>query len=209
MAKRTGFYCIRGNDLDRLEPRDFKVIFEWLKGIAVSKKRKSPQPHQAEALKAILDSFNENDRTTVLMACGTGKTLVALWAAERMGCKKILVLVPSLALLSQTLHEWFRETHWEQLAHLCVCSDPSVSRGTDDIIIKQQDLDFPVTTESKIVREFLERNYDGIKVVFSTYQSSFVVAEGMDKNDPFDLGIFDEAHKTAGREGTKLTFRVF
>jgi predicted helicase len=36
------------------------------------------------------------------MPCGTGKTLVQLWAAERLSAKTILVLVPSLALLSQT-----------------------------------------------------------------------------------------------------------
>ena len=142
------------------------------------------------------------------MACGTGKTLVALWTAERMGCQKILVLVPALALLRQTLHEWLRETHWERVSYLCVFSDPTVERDVDDLIVRQSDMDFPVSTYSETVREFLVQEFDGVKVVFSTYQSSPVVAGGMNKANPFELGIFDEAHKTAGREGAKFSFAL-
>ncbi len=43
-------------------------------------------------------------------------------------------------------------------------------------------------------------------MVFSTYQSTHIVAESMGSNFAFDLGIFDEAHKTAGREGAKFGF---
>ena len=39
-----------------------------------------------------------------------------------------------------------------------------------------------------------------LKSGFSTYHSARVVADGMGKRKSFDLGIFDEAHKTAGRE---------
>ena len=82
------------------------------------------------------------------MACGTGKTLVALWAAEKLGVKNVLVLVPSLALVRQTLHEWLKETRWDNFSYLCVCSDPTVVRGADNMVVRQSDLDFPVTTDS-------------------------------------------------------------
>jgi superfamily II DNA or RNA helicase len=208
LNERSGFYCIRGSDLDRLEPRDFKVIAAWLAGSYFPHKKKDPRPHQVEAMDSILHAFERHDRITTLMACGTGKTLVALWAAERMGCRRLIVFVPALALLRQTLHEWLKETHWEKVSYLCVCSDPTVERETDDVIIKQTDLDFPVSTDSDTVREFLEREYDGVKVVFSTYQSAQVVAEGMDNTASFELGIFDEAHKTAGRKGAKFAFAL-
>ena len=38
------------------------------------------------------------------MACGTGKTLTALWIAERLQSSLALVLVPSL--VQQNLAEW-------------------------------------------------------------------------------------------------------
>jgi predicted helicase len=205
---RTGFYCIRGSDLDKLEKRDFENIVGWLDNKHLPRAKKEPFEHQIKAVKDILSAFDKHNRATNLMACGTGKTLVALWVAEQLKCKKVLVLVPSLALLRQTLHEWFKETHWDEAAYLCVCSDPTVGKKLDEIIIRQSDLDFPVTTESKTVREFLNKQFNGVKIVFSTYQSAQVVAEGMSMAIPFELGIFDEAHKTAGREGAKFTLAL-
>src|SRR6266567_3178540 len=50
---RQGFFCIRGSDLDRLEPDDFKAIEAWLADAAFVPPRKQPQPHQIEALDAV------------------------------------------------------------------------------------------------------------------------------------------------------------
>ena len=208
VKERTAFYAITGNDLDKLEPSDFAALRAWLAGGQVERTRKTPLPHQTEASDRVLAALHEQDRATALMACGTGKTLVALWVAERMGVRNILVLVPSLALLGQTLHEWARETSWRALAHLCVCSDPAVQAGSDEIILRSSDLDFPVTTDSAQVREFLAAEFDGVKLVFSTYQSAHVVAAGMPPGAAFDLAIFDEAHKTAGREGVHFGFAL-
>lgn len=218
VGERARFYAITGNDFDKLTPADFAAIRAWLEGGKVERTRKTPHPHQAEALDHILAAFREQDRATALMACGTGKTLVALWVAEKvaeasslsatrthsqagMPAPLILVLVPSLALLRQTLHEWTRETSWPALAALCVCSDPSVKAGSDEIVLRPSDLDFPVTTDCAQVRAFLATPFAGVKLVFSTYQSAHVVAAGMQRSDTFDLALFDEAHKTAGREG--------
>ena len=206
---RTGFHCIRGNDLDRLDKNDFETILKWLQSGDVEVERKTPLPHQADAIKDILNTLKDDDRATSLMACGTGKTLVALWVTERMDCQNILVLLPSLTLVRQTLHEWLRETEWQHLSYLCVCSDPTVaSRELDGIKVNQSDLDFAVTTECNTVNQFLSQDPNGVKIVFSTYQSAHIVAEGMDNNYLFDLGIFDEAHKTAGREGKKFGFAL-
>lgn len=213
MRDRSGFIAIRGSDLDRLTPDDFESMWLWLQSRTIKFVRKQPLPHQAEALTAIFSELNDNDRATVVMACGTGKSLVALWAAEQRGCSSILVLLPSLALVRQLLHEWLRETAWEQLAYLCVCSDPTVAKGTDELVVHQSDLDFPVTTDSATVGKFLGKPFDGVKVVFSTYQSAHIVAEGMLAGAdgvklPFDLAIFDEAHKTASRSGTQFSFAL-
>ncbi len=213
MRDRSGFIAIRGNDLDRLSSEDFEAMRLWMQGGIAKLPRKQPLQHQVEALEAISSELDNADRATVIMACGTGKSLVALWAAEQQGCRNILVLLPSLALVRQLLHEWLREASWKNFAYLCVCSDPTVAKGADDLIIHQVDLDFPVTTESKAVGKFLGKSFDGVKVVFSTYQSAHIVAEGMpigthDEKLPFELGIFDEAHKTASRSGTQFSFAL-
>mgnify|MGYP003605887940 CR=1 FL=1 len=213
MQDRSGFVAIRGSDLDRLTVEDFTAMREWLHSGRIELERKQPHPHQSEALASISTGLQSHDRATVVMACGTGKSLVALWAAERHTGKTLLVLVPSLALVRQLLHEWLRETSWEHFSFMCVCSDPTVAKGADDLVVHQADLDFPVTTDSAVVREYLSKPFTGTRIVFSTYQSAQVVAEGMPLDaqglrQPFDLGIFDEAHKTASRDGTRFSFAL-
>lgn len=215
MRVRKAYVSIRGSDLDRLTPEDFEAMRLWLQSGAVQYLRKPPWSHQQEALTAIASELNANDRATVVMACGTGKSRVALWAAEQRDCRTLLVLLPSLALVRQLLHEWLRETSWEKerLDFRCVCSDRTVAKGVDELIVHQADLDFRVTTKSAVVRDFLTKPFDGIRIVFSTYQSAHIVAEGMPigangERQPFDLGIFDEAHKTASRIGTQFSFAL-
>lgn len=207
--ERTGFHTFRGSDFERLEPEDFQRMAEWLVSGVIAPTKREPRPHQREALEHIQSGLEANDRATVIMACGTGKTLISLWAAEQASPKRVLVLVPSLALLRQTLHEWARFTSWgDRFNYLCVCSDPSVSRGMDELVVRPEDNDFPVSTDPAEVGRFLNRETDGVQVVFSTYQSAQVVAEGMGDADFFDIGVFDEAHKTAGREGSKFGFAL-
>ena len=206
--ERHNFFCIRGSDLDRLTAKDFKAIEGWVSESIVKIKKSAPFPHQQEALDALLPALKTEDRVSAIMACGTGKTLTALWTTEQLGASKVLVLLPSLALLRQTLHEWLKETSLDSLAYICVCSDPSVKDDADAISTAQSDLDFEVSTDSSTVRRFLDVPFKGTKVIFSTYQSAAVVGEAMKKGESFDLGIFDEAHKTAGREGRNYGYAL-
>jgi predicted helicase len=143
-------------------------------------------------------------RASVVMACGTGKTLVALWAAEQLQPKTVLVLLPGLLLLQQTLREWSLHTSWgSRFSYLCVCSDKTMDLPNDGINLDKSGVGFKVDTDPNLVRAFLERETDDIKVIFSTYHSTKVVAEGAAGLPPIDLAIFDEAHKTTttGRAG--------
>jgi len=205
--ERHNFFCIRGSDLDRLTPEDFKAIEAWISEATVTIRKSTPFPHQQEALDAIVPALKSEERVSAIMACGTGKTLTALWTTEQLGASKVLVLLPSLALLRQTLHEWLKETSLN-LAYLCVCSDPTVKGDADEISTAQSDLDFEVSTDEATVRRFLDAPFNGTKVIFSTYQSAAVVGDAMNKGESFDLGIFDEAHKTAGREGRNYGYAL-
>ncbi|MBM3596175.1 MAG: hypothetical protein FJX31_10475, partial [Alphaproteobacteria bacterium] len=205
-ANRDAMRSVRGGDFDNLTPEDFQAIEAWLKQKPFRPALPQPRDYQAEALAGICDTLENNARATAVMACGTGKTLLALWAAERLRPRSVLVLVPSLTLLQQTLDEWSRNTSWgPAFSYLCVCSDTTVAQGVqreaDAIQDHAMDVEFPVDTDPAKVRAFLERETDQIKVVFCTYQSSNVVIEGAAGLAPFDLGIFDEAHKTTGPRG--------
>lgn len=177
------------------------------------KVKKTPKPHQYEALSDIKNGMLIDDRGAVVMACGSGKTLISLWAAEQSGCKTLLVLVPSLALVSQLLNEWVDQTSWINYKVICVCSDDSVSEGIDEVYLSQSDFNCPVTTDSYDIHEFMLEAFDGVKIVFSTYQSARTVADGVKFDDnvyipPFDLAIFDEAHKTANVGSSLFNFAL-
>ena len=208
-ASRSNFQTTRGGDLDRLDSAQLAVISAWIEGTKPERQIRKPLPHQVAALTDIAAELATHDCATVVMACGTGKTLVALWAAEQTQARRVLVLVPSLNLIRQTLHEWAKWTNWgERFRYLCVCSDPKVSTDMDEIQIKPEDADFPVGTDSDIVKRFLDHSGDVVSVVFCTYQSAPVVGEAIKGRALFDIGIFDEAHKTTGRGNTRFAFAL-
>ena len=198
---RQGMLLVRGDDFRALAPDDLVRIESWLKEKPLAWSRATPKPYQIAALKDIVTTLSTEDRATVVMACGSGKTLVALWAAQELQPKTVLVLVPSLTLLQQTLGEWAKHNAFNPgFRYLCVCSDQTVGLRNDDIELRPSDLEFRIDTDPQEVTKFLTHPTNDVKVVFSTYQSSPVVGKGA-KGVRFDVGIFDEAHKTTGPEG--------
>jgi superfamily II DNA or RNA helicase len=172
---------------------------------AKKKPKPTPRKHQLEAIDAVVTSFNATDRGQLIMACGTGKTFTTLWIKEKLEATSTLILLPSLGLLSQTLHEWTLAAN-QPFEVLCVCSDDTVGKkDTDEAIHSITDVAFPVTSNVDEIRKFLRR--DGAKVVFSTYQSSPLVAEAQSVTTvpDFDLAIADEAHRCAGKVGNDFT----
>lgn len=168
--------------------------------------KKQLRPHQHDAVTATMKGFIDNNRGKLIMACGTGKTFTALKVAERFaemeGHARILFLVPSLALMSQSLKEWSDETEQPMHAY-AVCSDVKVGRqkNSDLTDVAIHDLQIPATTDGKTLVEAMGKKEldEGMTVVFSTYQSIEAVAEAQKAGLPdFDLIICDEAHRTTG-----------
>ena len=165
-------------------------------------KRHEPRPHQNLAIVDACTKFSDHDRGQLIMACGTGKTFVALWITERLKSQRTLVIVPSLLLLAKTLRDW--TTHASHDFHyLPVCSDETV-RGEDHLVSNTSELGFPVTTSPKEVASFLRHR--GPSVVFSTYQSSSVIVEAFKEPGlpAFDIAIADEAHRCAGLSSSEF-----
>jgi predicted helicase len=162
--------------------------------------RKRLREHQIDALQDTLTGFDEHDRGQLIMACGTGKTFTGLRIAERVAGPggRVLFLVPSIALLAQTLREWTQQADLP-LRSFAICSDAKVGRNNEDLRLR--DLEIAATTNAEQLLEALATPTEpgGLTVFFSTYQSLPVVHEAQQAGiGDFDLVLCDEAHRTAG-----------
>ncbi|KAB1553954.1 DEAD/DEAH box helicase [Corynebacterium sp. 319] len=187
-------------------PIDWDVAFPGSEiQINLSKRETfSPRPHQQAAIDAAMKGFETHDRGKLVMACGTGKTFTALRLAEKIaqsnqGRARVLFLVPSIALLSQTLKEWTAQAQVDLRAY-AVCSDTKVGKKAEDIA--SYDLEVPVSTTGADIAERMNqggKRFKGLHVVFSTYQSLPAVHDAQAAGlDEFDVVICDEAHRTTG-----------
>src|SRR5690606_16219389 len=203
----------RINLFDLIEaPVDWEKLEQGIHGEESRTPKKTLRNHQTEALTKTHEHFKTADRGKLIMACGTGKTFNSLRIAEHEtnGKGLILFLVPSIALLGQTLREWSADAD-EPINAICICSDPDISKkrskNEDTDAFSVVDLALPASTNTdNILHQFQQiqsKNLPGMTVVFSTYQSIDVIARAQKvllKNGfpEFDLIICDEAHRTTG-----------
>ena len=122
----------------------------------------------------------------------------------------VLFMVPSIALLGQSLNAWFSDAS-KEIKAICICSDSKASRkqlDEDNVNDGSVDLAYPASTDPKVVARQLRkyRKHDGLVVVFSTYQSIEAIADAQkeilketnNEYGVFDFIVCDEAHRTTG-----------
>lgn len=194
-------------------PVEWEKLLQGNEGKEALSEGKKPMKHQLEAISKASEHYRDHDRGKLIMACGTGKTYTSLLMAETILDKKGLVLfmVPSISLLGQSLNAWAADAK-RPIKAVCICSDSKASRKIQkelDIISDAAvDLAVPACTNPKsIVRQLnAYKEYDGLVVVFSTYQSIDAVSEAQKEllkstngeYGVFDFIICDEAHRTTG-----------
>ena len=201
-------------DLDS-SPVDWQKLMDGLTGNSALVDGKKPREHQLNAIsKAHIHYMADgNDRGKLIMACGTGKTYTSLLIAEQLFGNNGLVLfmVPSIALLGQSLNAWSADAK-KPIKAVCICSDSKASRKTtkesDDTDDSVVDLAVPASTNPQSIASQLKkyRDHDGLVVVFSTYQSidaisaaqQEILSETNGEYGVFDFIICDEAHRTTG-----------
>jgi len=194
-------------DLHDLENSQIEWSKYKPKASPVLKSKKTIRDHQRFALDAVKRGLAEADRGKMIMACGTGKTFTALKIAEQLAGKggRVLFLVPSLNLLSQTLTEWTQESEIP-LHSFAVCSDSDVGKKRkkedDTVQTFTHELRYPATTEPTKLAAEMSKRHDAqhMSVVFSTYHSIDTISQAQLINGlpDFDLIICDEAHRTTG-----------
>ncbi|MET8081182.1 Helicase associated domain protein [Streptomyces sp. NPDC005303] len=158
--------------------------------------------HQIEAVSAIVRGLDvppggipwNGLRGQVHAACGTGKTVMAAASAKRLVPRgRVLVLVPTLDLLAQTVRAWHEAGHRGPAVAVCSLQDDpelwslKVRSTTNPIQLALWHGQGPVT-------------------IYATYASLGVLAEAFEgaygqKLDPVDLAVVDEAHRTSGSMG--------
>lgn len=188
-------------------PVHWEKLKEGIFGKEAKLSGKKPRKHQLEAMSKAYEYFvvDKHERGKLIMACGTGKTYTSLKIMETMTKKDafVLFLVPSIALLGQTLNAWMADKS-DDMRAVCVCSDAKVTRqmqDADDVDASVVDLAVPASTNQKsILRQLRQYHKENNRtVIFSTYQSIDVVKEAIDAyGREVDLIICDEAHRTTG-----------
>lgn len=158
--------------------------------------------HQIEAVAAIVRGLDippggipwNGLRGQVHAACGTGKTIIAAASAKRLVPRgRVLVLVPTLDLLAQTVRAWHEAGHRGPAVAVCSLQDDpelwslKVRSTTNPIQLALWHGQGPVT-------------------IYATYASLGVLAEAFEgvygqKLDRVDLAVVDEAHRTSGSMG--------
>ncbi|MFK8906241.1 Helicase associated domain protein [Streptomyces sp. YS-3] len=155
------------------------------------------RPHQVEAVDAVLRMLQtplgrippEGLRTQVIAATGSGKTLIAVASAQRLHARRVLVLVPTLDLLTQMAAAWRAGGRTGAMVGVC-----SLRAEESDGI--------PCTTDPDELVAWL-RGLDSV-TVFATYAS---VGLGILQRaheaglGAWDLMVVDEAHRTSGDAG--------
>ena len=196
-------------------PVDWGKLEQGAHGTGVVLNEREPLEHQNDAIKAFHEHFKTEQRGRLIMACGTGKTYTSLKIAEKeVGSDGlVLFLVPSIALLAQTLNEWTTFAA-KKIRPMCVCSDAEVSkkqRENDYGGFSVEDLAMPASTDVDAIKlqfhslDLMKKKAPGMRVVFSTYQSLPRIIEAQKELNKevahsfdFDLIICDEAHRTTG-----------
>ena len=172
-----------------------------------------PKEHQINALKQAVTYFEgeNNKRGKLIFPCGAGKSLTGYWLTQELNSKATLIAVPSLSLVKQTLDVYLREivAEGKNVKWLCICSDEGIGTG-EDIVFKTENLGVPCQTNPEYIKNWLQENKDENVVIFTTYQSGRIISEvSKELNFTFDVGIFDEAHKTVGSNKKLFSYLLF
>ena len=177
---------------------DLRYRFDWgaYPRKIVPPPPKKLKPYQEKALGDVISGFAGSDRGKLIMACGTGKTLVSLHVAEKLAGRggAVLYLVPSISLILQSMREWSDNANMPHY-YMAVCSDTTV-RNTEQGTLTE--LEAPASTDAKALGDRVDRmRDDALNVIFSTYHSVEVVERAM-AGRKLDLILCDEAHRTTG-----------
>nr|WP_301486577.1 DEAD/DEAH box helicase [Intrasporangium sp.] len=151
----------------------------------------TPRPPQQSAVDSLMSCFAAHSRAQVRMACGVGKTHVGIFTASATAAQRVVVAVPSLSLVDQTLASWM----------------PLLAKGTQTVAVCSADGLFthagravgPRVTTTNPARIGFLLQQDTPTLIVTTYQSLVRLAAAVRATGTvIDLLVLDEAHHLTG-----------
>jgi len=196
-----------------LDSEFFENIHAFLTNKTIDLVPFKPREHQVKALNEAKTYFDVegNSRGKLIFPCGAGKSLTGFWMTQELNSKATLIAVPSLSLVKQTLEVYLREivANHKKVKWLCICSDEGIGQN-EDVVFYTENLGVPCQTDPSYIEKWLKENALEEIIIFTTYQSGRLIAEVSKKlNFKFDIGIFDEAHKTVGSDKKLFSHLLF
>lgn len=162
--------------------------------------------YQAAAVAHVSDLYESGHaRATIVLPCGTGKTVIATAAVRNN--RHVLVFVPTVALLAQTLRVFSHERPAATLLAVCqprgfttrTSSTSAAEPPREEDDLDPSELGGLATTDPDVLADRLVLADGRPVIVVATYASSGVVAEATRRAGiTWDVLVADEAHRTAG-----------
>lgn len=155
-----------------------------------------PHKHQLQACKAVVDAFYKTDfitsksglRHKVIMPCGSGKTFTALMILKKLLPDNVLIAVPTLLLRDQII-EVFHAHLGTKYKFLSVGTRSPLNADNEDMETR---------IDTGIIEDFYKTNSNNKTITVSTYNSIEALCDISKRiGIIYDLGILDEAHRTA------------
>lgn len=168
--------------------------------------RHEPRPHQSEAVQALMARIGAGGRAQVIHPCGAGKTRTAAMFTDALDATTVLIALPSLNLVAQTMPEWHEQFGEDRVEYRAVCSDHNVTPRAHKYVGQGH-----VLSHADDIAMYLAAPSNGrVRLLFTTYQSSPKVADAVAVAADygwrdFDLIVADEAHRLAGKHRRAYT----
>lgn len=166
----------------------------------ISGSKLTPLEYQKKIIKNLEIYFSKNDNGRLYLPCGTGKTFIGFWTFKNvLKYNSAFIVVPSLYLLSETYDSWQKELqYYDEKFHFILIGS--------DMEKKEQGYlnEFKPSTNIDEIKEQLTISNNIIAI--TTYQSSKLLLDSCKEMQfKFDLGIFDEAHRSVGEANKQFT----
>lgn len=157
------------------------------------------RPHQLECAKAVLKGLKADGRAQLEMFTGTGKTLTyalilqGLAKAPWARAESCVALTSSLYLVKQIFDVAKQHLPGYEVRAMCTADDVKNAQDDEEEDTVPRWLPGELLTTDDDLHTFLRQ--PGKRIVIMTYSSSFKL-----KKASVDVLIYDEAHRTTGRE---------
>lgn len=159
----------------------------------------SPLPYQINIIEKIEKHYKRYDYGRLYLPCGTGKTFLGMWTCFNiLNCESVFIAVPSLYLLSETFDYYEKELQYNKSKFHFILIGSDMDKKEGGLC------EYTLTTNKNDIKMELKENK--YLVVITTYHSSELLVGVCKECDyQFDLGIFDEAHRTVGEIDKQFT----